>query len=91
MEKSRAISAYFYLELVEYSANKNMANYLKSFLVGVAGALGGVVGLIIVSIRLDSETGGINLDSRSVEAAALVGFIVAATWQYRRLNRGRRA
>jgi hypothetical protein len=68
-----------------------MANYFKSFLAGVAGALAGVLGLIILSIRFDGETGGINLDNRSVEAAALLGFIVGAFWEFRRMHRRRPA
>ena len=68
-----------------------MAMYFKTFLAGIAGALAGALVLIIASTRIGSETGSINLDNVSLEAAALAGFIAGTTWEFRRLQRRRRA
>ena len=77
--------------MVEYFAIAVMANYFKSFLAGVVGALAGVLVWIIASIRFDDVTGSINLSDHAVEAAALVGFVVGSTWEFRRLHRRRSA
>ena len=77
--------------MVEYFTIAVMANYFKSFLAGVVGALTGALVWIIASIRFDDVTASIDFSDAAVEAAAVVGFIVASTWEFRRLHRRRSA
>jgi hypothetical protein len=73
--------------------------YLRSFLLGIGGALLAVILWIMVAFILPlfvpylvgrvTGTGGISsgyIDSRSILIAALIGFILAFAWTWYRLR-----